>query len=764
MTYLIPSWWPWVAVAIALVALVSGVIFVRRDHPYLPRRLRSLLWLVRVLIAAVLLLCLLDWRTEVSRSESEKPMLHAIVDRSASMEVKDEADGVSRYEMALRVLDKTVQPQWNDRARLATGTAGSGFAFGDPALSVPNDSRSALGRSLREGLEQQGDGSLGGVILFSDGAASDVDELRSALQHYRAARVPVYPWVLGSDAEPNDLRIVSADLRQPSPSQAQIHLDLTLDSPGYAGKVTTLSIRLGEQVLHQQTVNLEGKRQSVSVDFPSPYLGCHFYDIDVSALEGESITDNNRSRAACDLRRDPIRVLYMEGSAPREISFLKEALESDPEMSVTSLHFPGDQPVEVLAREAEMLRGKDQRVFHDSRGREVPSVCHPTRGYPATLEKLLEYDVVIDSDIIKEAFSPRQLADTVAFVERFGGGFVMVGGNTSFGAGGYETTVIDKLMPVEIANKSDPIWSPFQVKLTESGRTHPMMQVGASPTDTQAAWTTKFPGFQGANYARRAKPGAHVLARTSSPSSEMNDLVLFAVQHIGRGRTMAFMSDTTEAWGTAFETSWGPSSSDPAYFRRFWNNTIRWLAADRIARKSGQVVIDVPRKMVNPGDTVAVRVAALTAADLAGLTVTVKEGEVSARALPLQWNGADRRWEGSFVPQSAGDVLIEAVSRNPEGKMVSTRTGIVVRSGNDESVAIAARRDLMEEMARETGGVMLDQSNVAKILKELGSSAVPVVWKRPVSVWDRWFVLLPLLALVSLEWLLRRKREPLART
>ena len=148
---------------------------------------------------------------------------------------------------------------------------------------------------------------------------------------------------------------------------------------------------------------------------------------------------------------------------------------------------------------------------------------------------------------------------------------------------------------------------------------------------TRVAWKERFPGFGGINYARRAKPGAYVLARTHSSNPSRNDLVLFAVQNIGRGRTMAFMSDTAEAWGTDFERSWGDATGSNRYYRKFWNNTIRWLAADRIAQKSGQSVIELPDTPVLPGDLIPLRVASLSAGELTELAVSVQEaGQVRA--------------------------------------------------------------------------------------------------------------------------------------
>ena len=67
--------------------------------------------------------------------------------------------------------------------------------------------------------------------------------------------------------------------------------------------------------------------------------------------------------------------------------------------------------------------------------------------------------------------------------------------------------------------------------------------------------------------------------------------VLLAVQEIGKGRMMAFTSDTTSSWGRDFETTWGEKISpngrlteyncDSRYFRSFWVNAVRWLAAAR---------------------------------------------------------------------------------------------------------------------------------------------------------------------------------------
>ncbi len=758
--FTMPAWWGWAFGIFLILAVILGWGYITKPHAHLSKKLRAGLWSLRVGIGSLLFLLILDWHTETSDTAVEKPLLHIMLDDSASMGHTDSPGGKTRFEEARVLLNERVKPTWNDADHLRVGRAGETYREGLPDAAQPQAKRSALGRSLREAMETQADQPLGGVIIFTDGAADDEAELRKTINDYRDARVPVFPWVIGGTEQPTDIRLLSARLTPPSPSQPRLSLEAYLDSPGFSGREVSLKVTLDQAVLHQQRVRLDGNPQTLTTEFVSPYRGLHFYQISLEALPGEATHANNSVMAACDLIREPIRVLYMEGSEPAETGFLRDGLEADPEMEVTCLHFPGATSLEALARQALQVRGKDTRIFKDATGRDVPSVCHPTRGYPLTLKGLLKYDVVIFSDIIKEAYSSEQLDATVAFVEEFGGGFVMVGGQTSFGAGDYQKTVIDKLMPIEVSNRSDPLWNRVQVAVTETGWKHPLMQVGADAAETREAWTRSFPGFNGLNYVPRAKPGAYVLARTAQQIRGRESLVLLAVQQIGRGRTMAFTSDTTRDWGTDFETRWGPNGRDNTYFRKFWNNTIRWLAADRIARKSGQAILETSTGQAMPGESIIVRVPADSPTAHGNLGVTVTSPEGKATDLPIQWNGGQHAWEGSYTHVDEGNVVFTANYRNAEGESVKVRRGVNIRKNPNEEVAVAARPALMEELAAETQGEMLTATNIGAVLERLGSRSIPVLWKQNVPVWDRWWVLLPILAMIIAEWLLRRRREP----
>ena len=76
---------------------------------------------------------------------------------------------------------------------------------------------------------------------------------------------------------------------------------------------------------------------------------------------------------------------------------------------------------------------------------------------------------------------------------------------------------------------------------------------------------------------------------------------------------MAFTSDTTRTWGKDFETLWGERinpalplnefNCDSRYYRQFWVNAIRWLAAARIGRTNSAVTLELAQSYCLPDES-----------------------------------------------------------------------------------------------------------------------------------------------------------------
>jgi len=92
------------------------------------------------------------------------------------------------------------------------------------------------------------------------------------------------------------------------------------------------------------------------------------------------------------------------------------------------------------------------RVMNDA---QLEAATKPAIGLPSTLAGFQDYDLVILDNAPASALTQDQMKMVRAYVHDLGGGFIMIGGDQSFGAGGYYKTPVEEALPVslDIRNK-----------------------------------------------------------------------------------------------------------------------------------------------------------------------------------------------------------------------------------------------------------------------------------------------------------------------
>ena len=250
-------------------------------------------------------------------------------------------------------------------------------------------------------------------------------------------------------------------------------------------------------------------------------------------------------------------------------------------------------------------------------------------------EELLSYDVIICSDISRGAFTDEQLAWTAELVGKRGGGFVMIGGNASFGSGGWDQTIWDGLIPVDMrghgAGDSEFAISAFKVQFPEDVVDHPIWRIVEDPQRNREI-LERMPMFTGTNLISPAEAGCDAPGRFGSPAragrhhqgqagGEADPAREAAAEARGRRRpglraSGHFRLRAVRAGPDVFDVDRldlgmgnrvraGVGEGDNRYFRKFWRNVVFWLA-ENSGSSNRQLRVETDKVFYHPGQPIEI--------------------------------------------------------------------------------------------------------------------------------------------------------------
>jgi uncharacterized membrane protein len=726
---------------------------------------RWLLLGLRCLVLGILVICLLDPQRVKELRQYAPGQIAVLLDTSRSMaweeRGKSRLDGATAWLREELQLPSTLLPvhySFSDDLELLTDLE-SARAEGDRT-----DLAAVLGALL-----DLSEVAPAGVVLISDGAdQSDPEKIGDIARRFARQRIPIHALTVGETNEPPDVVVENVRVRRVVPDQARVRASVTLRSPGFEGGDAKLRIIQDDRALAERTIELVSAGQSIDIEFDPVEPGFQTFTAEIAPMPGERLEMNNRLEFGLTVKDERINVLYMEASGVQQgifqPLFLKHALEDAPDIEITTLY----------SEQFGAPRSLYNQVAHvdPKNGDRIYRVQHNTRGFPRRLEDLLRFDVIISSDVAKENFTPQQLDDTVAFVLEHGGGFVMVGGHTAFGIGGYHNTVIDRIIPVAMALEQDVMDTTFRPRVPEAAWNHPLMQLGNTEAERRAIWTGKFPPLQGFNRVDRAKPGATVLLEHPALRSGSGEpYVLLAAQEIGKGRTMAMTFDTTFWWGEHFQAAWGEPApageslagvpNDARYYQQFWRSAVRWLAANK---RGGQYKVELmlARTHAEPGAVVPVEVEVLDAsgkpAQSVPLTLEVVGPGDELTALETRFDEAKGRHIANATVKGTGSFQVRAGVIDAEGRVIEDSRLLVGNTVDREMLDVRAQPRRMAELARASGGQTLQWEGNAPgaVAARLGEARTVSVEYERSPLWDTWVWLAAIIGLLTVEWVVRR--------
>ncbi len=740
----------WLLFFIACGALGIYLWSYYRTRADAPGRLKYVLPALRGAGAFIILLCLAQPILRIFLEEEVEPTVGLALDVSQSMSLRDAPGGRTRGESGVRVLE--------DAASKLSGFALKRYVFDGKlheATSFKDASFKGEPTALLDCLTDLARERLTCVVLATDGADNASADAEDALSALAESRIPVYVMGLG-EVEVRDVSIEDVVARRRVAMETTVEVKVKARGRGFEGLRVPVKLSRKGSVIDTKDVVLSSSPKLVEFSFLPVEQGFVEYTVEIPAQELELSSGNNNRTFGMEVSSRKLRVLYMEGSEYRregremwEFQYLEQALEEDP-----------------LIDEVHCLFRKDAE-----RAREagIKCVTDPDGGFPRTRKELFGYDAIISSDIDIEFFTEDQLKNTVDFVGRHGGGFVMIGGWTAFGPGGYDESIVDKMLPVDMLGRFERYveydiaeGAGFKLELTDEGREHPLMRLESDGEKNRRLWD-ECPEFYGYNKVQRAKPGATVLAVHPYDRNLYGKHVLVAVQQYGRGRSMAFCTDTTAGWGTRFEEDWGVDG-DRRHYKEFWQNAVRWLAAYRMQAPNSLVLVETDRALYEKGSRVGVRVRALdedyepagsARVEASVRTPSGKSSSMKVTARP----GEPGVFACSFEAAEPGLYRIAASAALKGEKLGQDSCMVSVEEASRELRDCGRNLRLLERIASKTGGKVLDETSggVAVVRDELLERLSVLRRHRDEDLWDSWWLLGAVVALLGTEWALRKR-------
>ncbi|HEY0706831.1 MAG TPA: hypothetical protein VGG33_08545 [Polyangia bacterium] len=658
---------------------------------------------------------------------------------------------------------------------------------------------SHLGAALRGLAERHRGVPLGGVLLFSDGNATDQRD-GQAFERVRADLAglpPIYPVVIGAgDDEVVDVAVAQLSASETLFEDAPVRVDARLESRGLRGRPVTVELRdERDRVIERKSYTPGGNDDTRTVTFrvppppaiprsppapgtlagapvasqapaAPPVAPVHYR---VSATLPSDVVEatqlNNVRRVHVPRPRGPTRLLYVGGRPNWEYKFLRRALERDRLLELTGLvRAAAREPkFAFLTRQGEavnpLYRGFGTTTNDAERFDEPVLVRLDVRnndelrgGFPKTAEELFSYQGLIIDDMESGFFSAAQQTLVDRFVSERGGGLLMLGGIASFRHGGYERTPIGDLLPVHLGapRTGESMTAPLgrRLTLTREGWLEAWMRLRDSET-AERARLEAMPPFQVASGTTGLKPGATVLARLSFGKSEIPALVM---QRAGEGRTAALTVGDLWRWGLR-QT---PGEADD--LAKFWRQTLRALVADVPAPVSA----DLSPHPAEAG-AFAVRVAARGRDFRPAADATVEIDAIYPDGRRVRLSSEPGTDPGTFDavvrPEGPGVYRVAVRATASDGQLLGeAEAGRAIDLDADEHRAVRPDRAFLAEIARASGGAVVAANELDQWAERLRDRPAPVsdIHVRP--LWHSWLVLLIALGCLAAEWTLRRRR------
>jgi len=711
---------PWSARAITAIVTVLLLLAVIR---WWRERRGGALLVFRAIVVIGLLFVMLNPQKLLPREREGKPKLLVLVDSSASMATRDVA-GESRFAKAAQALTQsatlaTLQREFDLEFREFDRDSRA-IAPEDLLRHTPVGENSEIAGALMTGVSDLASAKTqAGILLVSDGRATSPDALEAA-QMARARAVPLWTWTLGGPIARQDLWIETASSEALSFSGSEVELTANLRQAGLPNRSFKVEVLKGDTVIETREV-LPGTNGTarISARVTAPASGEQRYAFRALPQPEEADTANNERAIFLRSVGEKVRVLIAEGQPHWDTKFLVQALKNSPNVDLTAVYRLN--PSRYVAIVSTL--GNETRVEMDL--------------FPRTQQVMNSFDIILLGRGAEGFFDDQTESLLTEFVSKRGGSIVFARGKPYGG----RFQPLAKLEPLAWGSGSTPT---ARLKPTDAGKDTPLFDLG--PAGTLDELLERLPAMDQVSVTLGEKPLAVVLAA----AADQDGPVMVAYQRYGQGKAISL--NASGLWRWAFRET-GQEESEVAY-GRFWVSLLQWLLSGNQFLPGADVSLTSARRYYSSEQPMQFLISTRNLdRGIYAPKITITNGTRSMEVEPRP-RGESFVAEAGPFPAGAYQVTL----RNNVGQPPELTQTVEVLGSSVEKRELGADPETMRQLAEISGGKILRESDVSRLPELVRQWEIArQLTHRQETAWDKWWVLTGLLALLGVEWWLRRR-------
>jgi hypothetical protein len=595
--------------------------------------------------------------------------------------------------------------------------------FSEPKAGHGTDLNEPLTRALEKVP------SLRGIVLASDGDWNEGSPPVQAAARLRMRSVPIFAVPVGSRTRLPDVELLSLDLPTFGIAGKAVRIPFSIESSLPRDYLTTVSARAsdGEEVSKEVRVAAMTRTSDYLVWRPKT-TGDFTLTVTVPKHAAETLADNNKLTAPISIREEKLRVLVVESYPRWEYRYLRNALSRDPGVELSCL------------------------LFHPGLSKVGGGNKDYIKQFPSGRDELTKFDVVFLGDVGLEdnQLTTEQCRLLKGLVEHQASGLVFMPGwqGRQFSLLGTE---LADLYPVLMDQGQPNGWgsrTANHFELTEVGRRSHLTKLADTEDDNAEVWEG-LPGFQWYAPVLRAKAGSEVLCVHKDASNEFGRLPLLVTRTMGAGKVLFMGTDGAWRWRKGVEDK---------YHYRFWGQVVRWMAYQRNMAKGETMRLYYVPDQPKLHQTVALHTNVMdkTGEPLHGGEVTARITAPSGKSELVRFTSAGDEWgefSGRFMAEEAGTHRVSLFCKETGATLDAS---FFVQGAAIEPMGKPARPEVMEELARVTGGKVLGAGKLDQVVEALAALPDPPPLVHRLPLWCHPVVAAILVTLLGAFWVGRK--------